>query len=305
VKAAKSRLRARPIYAFGMSRKAQIAIATCRGNELARLADAPLVEAFRAIGIDSVRLAWDDEDADWSSCDGILIRSTWDWHLDPDRFLAWLDACAKATRVWNPVELVVWCLDKRSLIDLESRSVRSVPTISIGCLDSLRGFSSPWTEWVIKPAFGATAYRTSVIRSSEDLDTWLRENREFSGPLVAQQFQSSVLERGELSLIYIDGEFSHAVRKSAKPGDFRVQAEFGGGAELATPSSEDFEIADRCLHSLARPTVFARIDLVYNEAGQPMVIECELAEPELFFGQCPEAATKLAKTVAKALSCPN
>jgi len=288
-----------------MSKKAQIAIATCRGNELARLADAPLVEAFHAIGIDSVRLAWDDEDADWSSCDGILIRTTWDWHLDPERFLAWLNVRAKANRIWNPVELVAWCLDKRSLIGLELRGVPSVPTVSIGSLNSLRGFSSPWTEWVIKPAFGATAYRTSVIRTSDDLDAWVRQNREFTGPLVAQQFQSSVLDRGELSLMYIDGEFSHAVRKSAKPGDFRVQAEFGGGAELATASSVDFEIADRCLHSLARATVFARIDLVYDEVGQPMVIECELAEPELFFGQCPEAAAKLAKTVARALSRPN
>jgi len=287
-----------------MPRKAKIAIATCRGNDLARLADAPLVEAFRGADIDAARLAWDDENADWSSWDGILIRSTWDWHLNPDRFLRWLDSRARTNRIWNPVQLVAWCLDKRSLIDLESRGVRSIPTRSLGSLHSIREFVRPWREWVIKPAFGATAYRTGLLKSEDDLNQWIKQNADFSGPLVAQQFQPSVLHRGELSLIYIGGEFSHAVRKTAKPGDFRVQAEFGGSVELATCSGIELDLAARCLQSLKEPTAFARIDLVHDDAGLPMVIECELAEPELFFGQCSEAALKLARTIKAALSRP-
>ncbi|MBX3379322.1 MAG: hypothetical protein KF805_04455 [Phycisphaeraceae bacterium] len=288
-----------------MSKKARLAIATCRENDLARLADAPLVEAFHACGIEAFRVAWDDAHADWSSYDGVLIRSTWDWHLHPERFLAWLGQRAKSDRIWNPVNLVSWCLDKRSLIDLDSRGIRSVPTLAIDAIESIRTFSSPWTPWVIKPAFGATAYRTSVIQTGADLDAWRDQNRDFSGPLVAQQFQPSVLERGELSLIYIGGEYSHSVRKRAKPGDFRVQAEFGGGAERVTPDAADLDIAARCLRALGEQTVFARIDLVHDNAGLPMVIECELAEPELFFGQCPEAAMRLARAVASRVWQPN
>ena len=42
-----------------------------------------------------------------------------------------------------------------------------------------------------------------------------------------------IMPRGELSLIYLDGGFSHAVVKRAAQGEWRVQDELGGTVEAA------------------------------------------------------------------------
>ncbi|MGH7243975.1 MAG: ATP-grasp domain-containing protein [Phycisphaerales bacterium] len=276
----------------------RIAIATCKGNPLAAGADEPLVRAFAEMDIDAKRVAWTDASADWATFDGVLVRSTWDWHLHPDRFGHWLTFAGKVTRVWNPPAQIAWSLDKHCLIDLASRGVRTVASSSIAGLEALRDFRSPWPDWVLKPALGATAYRTSRIRSDEDLAIWQRENKDFNGILIAQKFEPKVLEIGEVSLVFIGGEYSHAVRKVARAGDFRVQAEFGGTAEAIEASAADRVLADLCLSTVGVPLAFARIDLLHDESGEPILIECELAEPDLFFGECPEAARKLANVVA-------
>ncbi|MBX3388962.1 MAG: hypothetical protein KF691_05855 [Phycisphaeraceae bacterium] len=279
----------------------RIAIATCRGNTLAERADAPLVAALRAVGIEALRVAWDDPSANWTEFSGVLIRSTWDWHETPANFIRWVQSTAARTNVWNDAELVLWSLDKRSLIELESRGIPSIPTIALPSQDELDRFSSPWDDWILKPAFGATAYRTTRIQSRQDLEAWRSENAGFRGPLVAQQFQPSVLSEGELSLVFIDGGLSHTVRKRTKSGDFRVQAEFGGSTTLAECPREESHLATALLATLPARPVFCRVDVVRDAIGQPRTIECELAEPELFFDHKPEAAIALARAVRRRL----
>lgn len=276
----------------------RIAIATCENNELAAAADEPLVVAFRGLGIEAARVAWDDASADWAAFDGVLVRSTWDWHLEPERYKAWLWTLEARTRVWNSPRAIAWSLDKRCLIELSHAGVRTVPSVAIAGVAELAAFESPWRDWVIKPALGATAYRTSRIRSREELEAWRREHAGFAGGLIAQPFQATVLERGEVSLVFIGGAFSHAVRKVARAGDFRVQAEFGGTTESHRTTDAELELAARCLRHVAEPLAFARIDLLHDEAGDSMVIECELAEPELFFGHRADAAKRLARFCA-------
>lgn len=279
----------------------RIAIASCHGNPLAERADEPLVKAMRAIGIECVRVAWNDPAADWTRFSGILIRSTWDWHEHPEAFVDWVRLTAARTKIWNKPELVLWSLDKRSLIELESRGIPSIPTIGLHTQDELDRFSSPWSDWILKPAFGATAYRTSRIQSRQDLDTWRNENAGFRGPLVAQQFQPSVMREGELSLVFIDGVLSHSVRKRARAGDFRVQAEFGGAVELSHCPPEEFELASALLAILPARPVFCRVDVIRDAIGHPRIIECELAEPELFFNLSLDAAGALANAVRRRL----
>lgn len=280
----------------------RIAIATCRGNDLAVVADEPLLRAFAELGVNSERAPWNDTRVDWAEFAGVLVRSTWDWHLQPDQFKQWLASTAKQTQVWNPPAQIAWSLEKHCLIDLSRRGVRTVPSESIAGLEALRRFQSPWNDWVLKPALGATAYRTNRIQSKADLSTWLHENADFQGALIAQQFQPTVLERGEISLVFIAGEYSHAVRKISRAGDFRVQAEFGGRTEVIEPSTADRAIAAACLREVGVPLAFARIDLLHDQSGEPVIIECELAEPELFLGHRPEAATKLARFFATAIA---
>jgi len=81
---------------------------------------------------------------------------------------------------------------------------------------------------------------------------------------------------------FIGGQFSHAVLKRAKPGEFRVQAEWGGLTDAAPPPAGLLEEAERALSRAPSETLYARADLVEASEG-PLLMELELVEPELFF----------------------
>ena len=49
---------------------------------------------------------------------------------------------------------------------------------------------------------------------------------------IVQEFQNNVIKKGEIAVMLIGGEFSHAILKKAKKGDFRVQDDFGGTVEV-------------------------------------------------------------------------
>lgn len=120
-------------------------------------------------------------------------------------------------------------------------------------------------------------------------------------PMLLQEFQSSVIENGEVSLIMLGGEFSHAVRKKAKPGDFRVQDDFGGTLHPYTPEESEIRLAERALARCPEQPLYARVDLIFNQRLQPMLTELELIEPELWFRREPEAAGRMADLVLKSL----
>ena len=64
--------------------------------------------------------------------------------------------------------------------------------------------------------------------------------------MLLQPFQQSVLEQGEISLMVMDGRVSHAIRKTPKANDFRVQDDHGGTVHAHEASAE--EIAHRHVH---------------------------------------------------------
>ena len=84
-----------------------------------------------------------------------------------------------------------------------------------------------------------------------------------------------------MSLIYVNGDISHAVRKLPKPGDYRVQDHHGGTIEPYEPTTLERSTAEEALKVAPNRTLYARIDLVQNK-GHPVVMELELIEPELF-----------------------
>ena len=106
-----------------------------------------------------------------------------------------------------------------------------------------------------------------------------------------QAFVPEVESRGEISLVYLDGTFSHAVRKRPASGDFRVQRDFGGSLEAMTPSEPVLAFGDGVLAAVTRPWLYARVDLV-EAGGGPVLMELELIEPDLFL--TPAGAARLA-----------
>jgi glutathione synthase/RimK-type ligase-like ATP-grasp enzyme len=143
---------------------------------------------------------------------------------------------------------------------------------------------------VLKPRVSATAFGTHVVTPGREVGDGDWAPLERSGCLV-QSFVPEIESGGEVSLVYLDGHFSHAVLKRPKAGDFRVQKDFGGSLEPTTATEELVAFGGRVLAAAARPWIYARVDLVGTDAG-PVLMELELIEPDLFL--TPPAAERLA-----------
>jgi glutathione synthase/RimK-type ligase-like ATP-grasp enzyme len=154
-----------------------------------------------------------------------------------------------------------------------------------------------WEEAVVKPAVDLGAKNLHRVRASAGDAQPALEAVLARGKAMIQPFLSSLEAEGELSLIYIDGAFSHAVRKRPAQGDFRVQSIWGGTFEGANPDSAQLAVGERALGQLNEPPPYARVDLVEDLTSQPALIELELIEPNLYLSTSPSAAQRLVDTV--------
>lgn len=277
-----------------------IVFATCEHQPLPTEDDQVLVDALKARGVSVTPIPWTELDP-YAVVDSppILIRSTWDYHRVPTMFVAWLQALRDGGRItWNHPETLRTNVDKTYLRDLEAAGIaiprtRWVDQIGDVTLDQVMT-EEGWDRAVVKPRIAATAYGTFLVERGMTLSADDLAPARSSGALV-QEVVPDVIERGEVSLIYLDGRFSHAVLKRAKDGDFRVQKDFGGKAERVSPSPELLSFADRVIERHPG-CLYARVDAV-ETSRRPLLMELELIEPELYFLQAPEAATHMAQLV--------
>jgi glutathione synthase/RimK-type ligase-like ATP-grasp enzyme len=278
-----------------------IALVTCARLPQLTEDDRLLAAALRDGGAEARAVVWDDPAVDWTSFDAIVIRSTWDYHLRIDEFLAWLDRLeACGAKVWNPVPLLRWNADKSYLRGLD---VPRVPTAFVrrggDVIAAMREHG--WHRAVVKPTVSATAFETFIMEDGQSCpsnpDAGQSCPSQFATrDVLVQPFIDEVIRDGEWSLLFFGGVYSHSVLKRAKAGDFRVQNDFGGTAEVCEPDAAIVESAARALAAAAMPTLYARVDGVVI-AGVFTLMELELIEPVLFLGQHPEAAARVARQV--------
>ena len=272
----------------------QLALAVSQQPPELPAGEQALLAAFAGLGIAASAEIW-SSGVDWSRFQAVVIRSCWDYHLRVDEFREWIHQLeARKIPVINPAELIRWNIDKHYLHELSERGVTIPDTLWLGHGEriDLRELchAHGWPSAVVKPLISASAYRTE--RKSAGV---------VEGPLLVQEYVAEIESGGEWSLMYFQGAFSHAVRKRASEGDFRVQKEFGGTAEAAAPPSKVRDAAEAAIRALARRPVFARVDLV--ERGPSVVLmELELIEPELFVTHAPGAARRLALAIQSALA---
>ncbi len=100
----------------------------------------------------------------------------------------------------------------------------------------------------------------------------------------------------------IGGKYTHAVMKTAKAGDYRVQDDFGGTAAPYEATEEEIALAEYVVTLCHPAPVYARVDMIWDNDNLPAVSELELIEPELWLRNCPEAAVALADAVCLQLS---
>lgn len=282
----------------------RIAIATCSGYADLKVDDELLRGALGERGCEAASVVWDEAGADWGGFDLCLVRSTWDYHEKHREFLAWTRAVEAAATLRNPAELIAWNSEKTYLRELGEAGVPTVQTLWVERGSELDLESElaarGWDEVVVKPVVDLGAKNLHRMRAGEAQDALatVLERQE----AMVQPFLPSLEAEGELSLIYIDGELSHAVRKRPAAGDFRVQSIWGGTMSLAEAEPEHVEVARGALSQLDETPLYARVDLVTDLKGDPALIELELIEPNLYLSTNPTAAKRLANAVITQLS---
>ncbi len=260
--------------------------------------DRLLAAALAREGV-AVRFAvWSDDRLDWSASALTLVRSTWDYHRQPQAWRRWLAGTAAATRLLNPPELLAWNTDKRYLRELGRARIPCVPTCFVDAADVPAALALPWDDLIVKPAVAASA--SGVRRFTGTLQREAAAS--YAGQLAArggvlvQPYLPAVETARERSLVFIDGQFSHAFSKPA----FNTNADGSTAVQPHRPSAAELAVARRVMAALPVPAFYARVDLVPGDDG-PLLMEAELIEPDLGLRLNDAAAVRLAQACMRRL----
>jgi glutathione synthase/RimK-type ligase-like ATP-grasp enzyme len=253
-------------------------------------------EALKQAGCSVDPVAW-TQVGDVSAYDLIMPLVAWGYHLDYARWLALLDrAEAERWPMINPPALHRWNGDQAYLAELAERGVSTVPTLAVeACCDAdleeaRRRFGSEWL--VIKPPVSASASGTHRIGPNDDLP-----GDSVRQPMIIQPLIEEIARTGEFSLMLFDGEYSHAVVKRPKSGDFRVQPHLGGVTLPSKAPPGGVALAKQALAAAPAKATYARVDIVPDEEGTLRIMELELFEPALFLDHAPDGGAAFTKAV--------
>lgn len=267
---------------------------------------AVLTPAFAARGLALDPIDWRAPLEDFEGMAAALIGTPWDYFDLAEEFLAKLAALASAgVPVFNSPEVVRWNVEKTYLRVLAQRGAPAIPTLWLDDADrgdiveALDRFGAD--SVVVKRQIGGGALGQQRF-SRGDLPP---EGWRMGHATMIQPFLPAIVEEGEISLVFIGGAFTHALRKRAAAGDYRIQALFGGREERHVPSPAELTQAAAVLAACPFPApLYARIDMVRLPSGELAVMEAELIEPYLFPEQGPELGDRMAAAVAASLSTP-
>lgn len=249
--------------------------------------DQLLLEAFRLRGYAAFPIVWDDPDFNPEEWHCLIFRNTWDYFEKKEAFLDFMKRIAESNVLtFNPLSVIQKNLHKFYLRELEEVGVQIVPTIFIpagSALDLVDLIPQSWKKVVVKPAFSAGAYETRTY----DLHSFAQMNDDYrqflkSEDLLLQLFMEEILTLGEVSFVYFNKVFSHAVRKVPKEGDFRVQSLFGGNYHVYEADAEILAKAQFIVDGIKEPLLYARVDGIVID-HEFYLMEVELTEPDLYF----------------------
>ena len=266
-----------------------------------------VTDALHALNVASTRVDWADTSVDWQQYDAVLIRQTWDYFDRFVEFQNWIDRIDATTTLINPAAVVRWNWDKQYLLDLSRAGVPTVQTKVVKRQEQGPDLATAMqqtglSQAVIKPAVSGAGRETYRIRSLEDARQFQTRWQQLvaAEDMLIQPFMPEILNSGEASIMIMHGQVTHAVRKIAAPGEFRVQDDHGGKVVQHVPSAAEKNVALQAIEAVPAPVSYARVDLVVGESG-PCIMELELIEPECFFRNCPQAAQQLAASVVEVL----
>lgn len=264
--------------------------------------DSLAAELLRGRGVEVQAVLWDSAEVGWEEFDAVVLRSCWEYHLRTEEFLDWVAFMEqRAIPVWNPPGVVRENADKHYLRRLAAEGVAIAPTVWLEKGDDFDLTSileeQGWSQAVVKPVVSMSAYRTWMTTPSRAVqdNVEVREMLSRSGVMI-QRFMSEVQTHGEWSFIFFMKDYSHAVLKRPKSGDFRVQQELGGRLAALRPPPGLLEQAQKIVRGIKEPLLYARVDAVEAD-GELILMELELIDPVLFLGQDARAARRFADAI--------
>lgn len=266
--------------------------------------DTLIQNSFEKLGLKVFRTSWANPEFDWTTTKAAFFSTTWDYFDRYEEFSKWFEDVKSKTLLINPYETIKWNLDKHYLNDLESVGINVPETIFVEVgedIDLHQLFNkSGWKETVLKPAISGAGRHTYRINKDnldnyKDIFSQLLKNES----IMLQEFQENVITKGEVAYMIMGNKFTHAILKKAKKGDFRVQDDFGGTVELYNASQKEIDFALKTVENCGKETIYARVDVIYDNNNQLAVTELELIEPELWFRFKNSAADDLAREVVK------
>lgn len=266
-----------------------------------------LSRALDASGAKWEIVDWDDQHADWSRFSIAVLRSTWDYHERLGEFLVWARGVGARTRLFNPLDIVQWNVDKRYLIDLAGASIDVMPTTFVSRPTDLATVDLT-RDVIVKPAVSAGSNNTArhvgdPVAARQHVERIMRS----SGVALVQPYQPTIDTLGETGLVYLAGKFSHAFGKAAIFGDSdprhnglymeeQISARNASSAERALGDRVMAVLADR----FGEAPLYARIDMVTNAVGVPEIMEVELVEPSLYLHLDDDAPSRAASALVEA-----
>ena len=265
-----------------------------------------LKQALERLGLSVSRTYWDDPNYDWTQTRAVIFRTSWDYFERFEEFWPWLQRIQNQTQVINSMELVKWNIDKSYLFDLAQKGIPIVPSVLVkkGVSRSLNEIAAQnnWTDLVVKPTIAGGGYLTYKYLGQElgqmqsEFDALVHER-----DMLVQGYIPSITTRGEASLMVFGGGFTHSILKRAKPGDFRVQDDFGGSVHPYEHTPQEVALAQKVMAQCSQVPAYGRVDIVWDDQGWPMVSELEIFEPELWVRNAPWSADHFAKAIAQQL----
>ena len=260
-------------------------------------------EVLRSAGFEVTARPW-TAPGDLRPFDAVLPLVVWGYHLQYAAWLALLDRLEdERAPCINPPRLLRWNSDKAYLAELDAKSIATVPTLAVDALDTAalgRARAQFGCEQlVVKPAVSASATGTFLLGLGDPVPDEAAGRR-----MLVQPLMSAIARDGEYSLMLFDGRFSHAIVKTPKRGDFRVQPHLGGSERPCPAPESTIELALSALAAAPAEAVYARVDIVADDAGQYRIMEIELIEPALWLQHAPDGGAGFASAIAQAIEQP-
>lgn len=278
----------------------KIALLTCKNWPNAFEKEQALATEF-STNIDVDVVIWNDPSVFWASYDCLIFRTVWDYFEYPVEFAAWLDVLEKLNvKTFNPLAVIKRNQHKFYLQDLEKQGIDIIPTVFIPkntVLDLSFLKEKKWDKAVIKPAISAGSYLTTLFSQNESAHIEAEYAQiALERDLLVQPFMPEIQTMGEVSLVFFQGAYSHAVLKKPKAGDFRIQSQFGGQYQAYEPDASVLATAQNIVKTFGGDLLYARVDGILKD-GNFLLMELELIEPDLYFDYAPDAKRRYIEAI--------